>query len=222
VNYWISGYLRLAWGERTLKSKRRWLQERKRDPYFLLAKKEGYRSRASYKLKQILGEYRLIRKGDFVLDIGCAPGGWLQVASEAVGETGLVIGVDIKRVENLGLENIKTILLDVFDEGFVERVLKESKNKFDVILSDLSPNMSAIYELDHARQIEMVERVIQLSRELLKVGGSMVVKVFEGEGSDRIYRNVSKLFRFVKRFKPKASRRGSSEFYLVAKFFKGF
>jgi 23S rRNA (uridine2552-2'-O)-methyltransferase len=212
----------LAWGERTLKSKRRWLQERKRDPYFLLAKKEGYRSRASYKLKQILGEYRLIRKGDFVLDIGCAPGGWLQVASEAVGETGLVIGVDIKRVENLGLENIKTILLDVFDEGFVERVLKESKNKFDVILSDLSPNMSGIYELDHARQIEMVERVIQLSRELLKVGGSMVVKVFEGEGSDRIYRNVSKLFRFVKRFKPKASRRGSSEFYLVAKFFKGF
>ncbi|NHV98788.1 MAG: RlmE family RNA methyltransferase [Thaumarchaeota archaeon] len=212
----------MAWGERTLKSKRRWLQERKRDPYFLLAKKEGYRSRASYKLKQILGEYRLIRKGDFVLDIGCAPGGWLQVASEAVGETGLVIGVDIKRVENLGLENIKTILLDVFDEGFVERVLKESKNKFDVILSDLSPNMSGIYELDHARQIEMVERVIQLSRELLKVGGSMVVKVFEGEGSDRIYRNVSKLFRFVKRFKPKASRRGSSEFYLVAKFFKGF
>ncbi|MEM3649009.1 MAG: RlmE family RNA methyltransferase [Thermoproteota archaeon] len=205
-----------------LKSKRRWLQERKRDPYFILSKKEGYRSRASYKLKQIVDEYRVIRTGDVVLDIGCAPGGWLQVASEAVGETGLVIGVDVKEVENLGLENAKTIVLDVFDEGFVEKVLKESKSKFDAILSDLSPNMSGVYELDHARQIEMVERVLQLSRYLLKTGGSMVIKVFEGEGSDRVYRRVSGLFRFVKRFKPKASRKGSSEFYLVAKFFKGF
>ncbi|MBO3798140.1 MAG: RlmE family RNA methyltransferase [Thermoproteota archaeon] len=205
-----------------LKSKRRWLQERKRDPYFILSKKEGYRSRASYKLKQILDEYKLIRTGDIVLDIGCAPGGWLQVASEAVGETGLVIGVDVKKVENLGLENTKTIVLNVFDEGFVEKVLKESKSRFDAILSDLSPNMSGIYELDHARQIEMVERVIQLSKYLLKIGGSMVIKVFEGEGSDRVYKRVSRLFRFVKRVKPKASRKGSSEFYLVAKFFKGF
>ncbi|MEM3957424.1 MAG: RlmE family RNA methyltransferase [Thermoproteota archaeon] len=205
-----------------MKSKRRWLQERKRDPYFILSKKEGYRSRASYKLKQILDEYKLIRTGDIVLDIGCAPGGWLQVASEAVGETGLVIGVDVKKVENLGLENTKTIVLNVFDEGFVEKVLKESKSRFDAILSDLSPNMSGIYELDHARQIEMVERVIQLSKYLLKIGGSMVIKVFEGEGSDRVYKRVSRLFRFVKRVKPKASRKGSSEFYLVAKFFKGF
>ncbi|MEM2599315.1 MAG: RlmE family RNA methyltransferase [Thermoproteota archaeon] len=205
-----------------LKSKRRWLQERKRDPYFILSKKEGYRSRASYKLKQILDEYKLIRTGDIVLDIGCAPGGWLQVASEAVGETGLVIGVDVKKVENLGLENTKTIILNVFDEGFVEKVLKESKSRFDAILSDLSPNMSGIYELDHARQIEMVERVIQLSKYLLKTGGSMMIKVFEGEGSDRVYKRVSRLFRFVKRVKPKASRKGSSEFYLVAKFFKGF
>ncbi|MEM3026874.1 MAG: RlmE family RNA methyltransferase, partial [Thermoproteota archaeon] len=171
-----------------LKSKRRWLQERKRDPYFILSKKEGYRSRASYKLKQIVDEYRVIRTGDVVLDIGCAPGGWLQVASEAVGETGLVIGVDVKEVENLGLENTKTIILNVFDEGFVEKVLKESKSRFDAILSDLSPNMSGVYELDHARQIEMVERVLQLSRYLLKTGGSMVIKVFEGEGSDRVYR----------------------------------
>lgn len=205
-----------------LKSKRRWLQERKRDPYFILSKKEGYRSRASYKLKQILDEYRVIKTGDVVLDIGCAPGGWLQVASEAAGETGLVIGVDIKEVEHLELDNAKTIMLNVFDEDFVERVLKESKSRFDTILSDLSPNMSGIYELDHARQIEMVERVLELSRDLLKTGGSMVIKVFEGEGSDRVYRRVSKLFRFVKRFKPKASRKGSSEFYLVAKFFKGF
>lgn len=205
-----------------LKSKRRWLQERKRDPYFILSKKEGYRSRASYKLKQILDKYRVIRTGDIVLDIGCAPGGWLQVASEAVGETGLVIGVDVKKVENLGLENIKTIVLDVFDEDFVGKVLKESKSRFDVILSDLSPNMSGIYELDHARQIEMVERVLHLSRDLLKTGGSMVIKVFEGEGSDRVYRRVMRLFRFIKRFKPKASRKGSSEFYLITKFFKGF
>ncbi|MEM3746370.1 MAG: RlmE family RNA methyltransferase [Thermoproteota archaeon] len=205
-----------------MKSKRRWLQERKRDPYFILSKKEGYRSRASYKLKQILDEYKLIRTGDVVLDIGCAPGGWLQVASEAVGETGLVIGVDVKKVENLGLENTKTIILNIFDESFVEKVLKEYKSRFDAILSDLSPNMSGIYELDHARQIEMVERVIQLSKYLLKTGGSMVIKVFEGEGSDRVYKTVSRLFRFVKRVKPKASRKGSSEFYLVAKFFKGF
>lgn len=205
-----------------LKTKRRWLQERKNDPYFILSKKEGYRSRASYKLKQILNEYRVIKTGDIVLDIGCAPGGWLQVASETVGDSGMVIGVDLKEVENLGLENVRTIVLDVFDEGFVKRVLKESKKKFDVILSDLSPNMSGIYELDHARQIEMVERVLQLSKDLLKVGGSMVVKVFEGESSEEIYRKFSKAFKFVKRFKPEASRKRSSEFYLIAKIFKGF
>ncbi|MEM2929646.1 MAG: RlmE family RNA methyltransferase [Thermoproteota archaeon] len=205
-----------------LKSKRRWLQERRRDPYFLLSKKEGYRSRASYKLKQILSEYRVIRTGDVVLDIGCAPGGWLQVASEAAGGSGLVIGVDLKEVRDLKLENAKTIILDVFDENFVEKVLKESKSRFDAILSDLSPNMSGVYELDHARQIEMVERVLELSGGLLKTGGSMVVKVFEGEDSEKVYRKASRIFRFVKRLKPKASRKGSSEFYLVAKFFKGF
>ncbi len=203
-----------------LKSKRRWLQERRRDPYFLLSKREGYSSRASYKLKQILDEYRIIRTGNIVLDIGCAPGGWLQVASEAVGGSGLVIGVDLKEVKDLRLENSKTLVLDVFDENFVEKILEESKSRFDVILSDLSPNMSGIYELDHARQVEMVERVLQVSRDLLKTGGSMVIKVFEGENTDRVYRKVSRLFKFVKRFKPKASRKGSSEFYLIAKFFK--
>jgi 23S rRNA (uridine2552-2'-O)-methyltransferase len=205
-----------------LKSKRRWLHERRSDPYFLLSKKEGYRSRASFKLKQILDEYRIIRPGDIVLDIGCAPGGWLQVASEEVGDSGMVVGVDLKRVEDLGLENVKTLVLDVFDESFVNRVLDASGEKFNVILSDLSPNMSGIYELDHVKQIEMVERVINVSRDLLKRNGSIVIKVFEGEYSDRVEKRAFRMFRFVKRVKPKASRKGSSEHYLVAKFFKGF
>ncbi|MGQ9596212.1 MAG: RlmE family RNA methyltransferase [Thermoproteota archaeon] len=205
-----------------MKSKKRWLKERKSDPYFLLSKKEGYRSRASFKLKQILDEYRIIKPGELVLDLGCAPGGWLQVASEAIGDRGMVVGVDLKRVEDLRLENVKTITLNVFDENFVEKVLKVSQSKFDVILSDLSPNMSGIYELDHAKQIEMVERILKLLKELLKVDGSIVIKVFEGENSNRVEREASRIFRFIRKIKPRASRKRSSEYYLVAKFFKGF
>jgi len=205
-----------------LKSKRRWLHERRNDPYFLLSKKEGYRSRASFKLKQIIDEYKIVRLGDKVLDIGCAPGGWLQVASQYVGDSGLVVGVDIKPVEDLGLENVKTIVMDVFDGNFTESVLRLSGDKFNVVLSDLSPNMSGIYEIDHGRQIEMVERVISLLKDILKKGGCLVVKVFEGKYARKVDKKIFKMFKSVKRFKPMASRKGSSEYYLVAKYFKGF
>lgn len=205
-----------------MKSKRRWLHERRNDPYFILSKKEGYRSRASFKLKQIIEKYRIIRPGDSVLDIGCAPGGWLQVASQYVGDSGVVVGVDIKPVEDLGLENVKTCVLDVFDEDFTDTVLKLSGNRFDVVLSDLSPNMSGVYEVDHARQIEMVERVVNILKDILKDGGCSVIKVFEGEYSRRVDRKVSRIFKYVKRFKPMASRKSSSEYYLIAKYFKYF
>ncbi|MGQ9479067.1 MAG: SAM-dependent methyltransferase [Thermoproteota archaeon] len=187
----------------------------------MLSKREGYRSRAAFKLKQIISEYNVIRTGDVILDIGCAPGGWLQVASEAAGGSGMVIGVDLKAVEDLGLENVKTMVLDVFDRGFAEKVMEASGGMFDVLLSDLSPNMSGIYELDHARQIEMMKRVIELSKLLLKRNGSMVVKVFEGKYSPLVEREILKMFRIVRKVKPKASRKRSSEYYLVAKFFKG-
>ncbi|MDW8033570.1 MAG: RlmE family RNA methyltransferase [Nitrososphaerota archaeon] len=205
-----------------MKSKRRWLHERRNDPYFLLSKKEGYRSRASFKLKQIVEEYRIIRLGDKVLDIGCAPGGWLQVASQYVGDSGIVVGVDIKPVEDLDLENVRTQVMDVFDENFTNVVLKISGDKFNVVLSDISPNMSGIYEIDHGRQIEMVERVISLLKEILKKDGCLVIKVFEGEYAPKVYKKISKMFKFVKRFKPMASRKGSSEYYLIAKYFRGF
>ncbi|MBO3799813.1 MAG: RlmE family RNA methyltransferase [Candidatus Brockarchaeota archaeon] len=204
-----------------MKSKRRWLHERRNDPYFILSKKEGYRSRASFKLKQIIGKYRIIKPGDNVLDIGCAPGGWLQVASQHVGNSGMVLGVDLKPVEDLELENVKTCVLNVFDEDFTNKVMRISGGKFDVVLSDLSPNMSGIYEIDHARQIEMVERVISLLKDLLRKGGCLVIKIFEGQYARRVDRKVFRMFKFVKRVKPKASRKSSSEYYLVARFFKG-
>ncbi|MEM1556998.1 MAG: RlmE family RNA methyltransferase [Thermoproteota archaeon] len=205
-----------------MKSKRRWLHERRNDPYFLLSKKEGYRSRASFKLKQIIDEYRIIKLGDNVLDIGCAPGGWLQVASQYVGDSGIVVGVDIKPVEDLSLENVKTCVLDVFDENFTNTVLKLSGGKFDVVLSDLSPNMSGIYEIDHGRQIEMVKRVIGLLKDILKKDGCLVIKIFEGKYSHRVDKKIREIFKSVKRFKPMASRKSSSEYYLIAKSFRGF
>ena len=196
------------------------IEEARRDHYRRLAKKEGYRSRAAYKLIEIDEKFGVLKKGYVVIDFGAAPGGWLQVASKRVGPSGLVIGVDLKEIKPLS-ENVKLLKSDVMDEGISSLLLSMMPRKADLILSDLSPKISGIWSVDHLRQIELCERVLELSQTLLRKNGSMVMKLFEGEQARDFVGRVRRAFRTVRLFKPKASRKESSEIYLVSLGFVG-
>jgi len=196
---------------------RRWLSERRKEPYHRWAKEQGYRSRAAFKLKQLNERFGFLDGAKYVLDIGAAPGGWLQVSAEAVGEDGLVLGVDIERIEPLGLDNVKTIVGDIMDEETLELIEGQLPGRVDVILSDLSPNVSGAWEVDHFRQIELVRMVLKASEKVLKPGGWFVAKVFQGSEYNALLEEVREVFSFVKVVKPRASRKESAEIYLVAR-----
>ena len=196
---------------------RRWLTERKNDTYHKRAKEEGYRSRAAYKLKQIDERFHIFKGARYVLDIGAAPGGWLQVASEAVGEGGLVVGVDLNPIEYLELDNVETIVGDILDEGTIEVIRELLPGSVDVVLSDLAPNISGVWDVDQFRQIDLATMALRASLELLRRDGWFVVKVFMGSEYDNYLKDVKAAFRKVNVVKPMASRKGSAEVYLVAR-----
>ncbi|MBS3815790.1 MAG: RlmE family RNA methyltransferase, partial [Hadesarchaea archaeon] len=133
----------------------RWQKKRKKEHYYKKAKKEGYRSRAAYKLKQLNERYNLIHSGDTIVDLGAAPGGWLQVARELTGEKGVVLGVDLDEIEEIPAKNIKTIQGDITEEEIIENIQNELLDSPDVILSDVSPNISGIWDVDQARSVDL-------------------------------------------------------------------
>jgi 23S rRNA (uridine2552-2'-O)-methyltransferase len=188
------------------------LNEARRDLYRRLAREQGYKSRAAFKLLEANERYRFLRPGGKVVDFGSAPGGWLQVASELVGPSGLVVGVDITPVR-LKEKNIHTIKMDVNDPGMPERVMALTNGRADVILSDLAPSVSGVWELDQARQVELTLRILDLCAELLKDGGSAFFKLFEGERSQEVRDRFRRDFDSVRVVKPAASRSASSELY---------
>jgi len=190
------------------------LQDAKSDLYRRMAKREGYRSRASYKLIQIDDKYRILREGYVVLDIGCAPGGWLQVCSERVGVRGFTIGVDLKTVKPVA-ENVVTLIADIMDPAVGDEIVRRLPRKADVILSDLAPNVSGVWRLDHLKQIDLTLKVVSLMPILLRKGGYAVLKVFEGESTRDVFRTVEQTFDRISVVKPAASRGKSSELYFV-------
>jgi len=190
------------------------LEDAKRDQYRKLAREEGYKSRAAYKLLENVRKYHLIKPGDYVLDFGAAPGGWLQVASEAAGESGLVVGVDLEPVE-LNEPNVVTIQSDVKSPELSVKLERALSRKADVVLSDLSPQVMGTWDLDHYRQIELTMAVAALMGGFLRKGGSAMFKVFDGERFVETRALLSKRFEKVQITKPKASRKGSAELYLV-------
>jgi len=192
-----------------------WLQKRKRDYYYRKAKEEKYRSRAAYKLLQTARKYRFIRKGDVVVDLGCAPGGWLQAARKLVGAKGFVLGVDLKTVEPLPEENVQIIVADITEEGLAEKIISMLPRQADVVLCDASPNISGVWEVDHARQIDLANHALLLAEKILKPDGSFFVKVFQGDMLDGFIKNVKNSFSQVKLIKPKASRAESSEMFIL-------
>lgn len=191
------------------------LSEARRDQYRILAKKEGYRSRASYKLINLNSRYKVIKRGDRVIDFGCAPGGWLQVASKTVGGKGFVLGIDCRPVSFVG-ENVVTVIGDIGNSGIEDTIRNNLGQEADVVLSDIAPTVSGIWEIDHARQIDLTIRIISLFSKILSKKGSAVLKIFEGESSKSVVSQMKNIFSTVKIAKPPASRQASSEFYLVA------
>lgn len=190
------------------------LQDAKRDQYRKLARQQGYRSRAAYKLLEAVRKYHLIKAGDVVLDFGAAPGGWLQVAAEAAGPSGLVVGVDLDPVD-LDEPNVVTIQSDVRSPELHLRLEKALPRKADVLLSDLSPRVTGTWDLDHFRQVEITLAAAALGGGMMRTGGNAMFKVFDGERFGEVRSLLAKQFERVQVTKPKASRRESAELYLV-------
>jgi 23S rRNA (uridine2552-2'-O)-methyltransferase len=191
-----------------------WQRERKKDGYYKRAKQEGYHSRAAYKLKQINNKFKIFHRKDIVLDLGAAPGGWSQVASELIGEYGHVIGVDLVSVSAFG--NVEFIVGDITDHGLSDILIEKMDNKkINVIISDAAPNISGNYSIDQAKSIFLAESALNLAIRLLAQGGNFVVKVFEGEDFKEFIDKVKDKFHSRKIFSPKASRARSSEVYVI-------
>ncbi|MEM3641550.1 MAG: RlmE family RNA methyltransferase [Candidatus Bathyarchaeia archaeon] len=192
-----------------------WMQERKRDYYYRKAKEDNYRSRAAYKLFQAIEKYRFIKKGDVVVDLGAAPGGWTQIARKIVGNKGFVLGIDLKHIQPFPEKNVRTIVGDITEQETLQQILETLPRKADAVISDLSPNISGIWELDHARQIDLAQQALKIALEMLKPHGNFFVKVFQGDLLNDFIDMVKRNFEIVRIIKPKASRAKSSEIFIL-------
>jgi len=199
-----------------------WLVKRRRDYYYKKAKEENYRSRAAYKLIQAVRKHGFMKLGDVVVDLGSAPGGWLQAARQIVGEKGFVLGVDIREIEPLEYENVYTIVGDIRDPDIIGRIKAILPRSADVVISDVSPNISGVWELDHARQIELAESSLHIALSILRAGGNFFTKVFQGELLDQFLGKVKMYFSQVRVIKPEASRKESAEVYILGVNCRGF
>ena len=193
-----------------------WIKDRKRDYYYQKAKAEQYRSRATYKLSQTALKFHFIKRGDIVVDLGAAPGGWIQAARKIVGKTGFVLGVDLNPIEPFPWEYVRTFIADMTEPETLPQILSFLPRKPDVVISDASPNISGVWEVDHARQIDLATQAMNLALNLLRPGGNFFVKVFEGDLLNGYIQTVKKHFEVIKFVKPKASRAKSSEMYILA------
>ena len=197
-----------------------WVKERKREYYYRKAKEEKFRSRAAYKLLQAVEKHRFIKLGDVVVDLGAAPGGWTQASRRIVGSSGFVLGIDLKHMEPMDQPNVRTITGDVTDSQITQNIRELLPRSADVVISDVSPNISGIWELYHARQIDLTRHSLRIAISVLKPEGNFFVKVFHGDMFNDLVKEVKQHFRFVKLVKPKASRAKSSELYVLGMYFK--
>lgn len=200
-------------------SSRRWLDRHVHDEYVQRAQRDGYRSRSAYKLLEIQEKDRILRSGQRIVDLGAAPGGWSQVAANIVGRNGQVIGLDLLPIQPL--LGVTFIRGDFKTEEALAKLHEILENKLvDLVLSDLSPNITGIDTIDQPCAMYLCELAVDLCHNILRAGGVLIVKVFQGVGFEEFYKNMQQQFRHVKARKPKASRAESREVYLVAREFK--
>jgi 23S rRNA (uridine2552-2'-O)-methyltransferase len=202
------------------KSSRRWLDRQLSDPFVKRAQEQGFRSRAVFKLLEIQEKDHLLRPGMRVLDLGAAPGGWSQIAARLVGPQGRVLALDLLAMEPI--QGVTVIQGDFREESCLADVRARLDGALlDLVLSDMAPNLSGAAAVDQPRSLYLAELALVLAREVLKPGGGLVVKMFQGEGFDRYLRELRGSFARVASRKPRASRPESRELYLVAKGFRG-
>lgn len=202
------------------KTSGRWLREHFDDEYVKKAQKEGYRSRAVYKLLEIQDKDRILRPGMTVVDLGAAPGGWSQVAAELVGDNGRVVALDILPMD--ALAGVSFIQGDFREDEPLQALLELLAGRpVDLVMSDMAPNISGMKSVDQPRGIYLVELAIDFARQVLRPGGDLLVKVFQGEGFDEVLKQFRASFDKVVVRKPKASRPRSREVYLLGRGYKG-
>ncbi|MGB1382854.1 MAG: 23S rRNA (uridine(2552)-2'-O)-methyltransferase RlmE [Porticoccaceae bacterium] len=199
------------------KSKNRtWIKQHVKDPYVVQSQRDGYRSRASYKLLEIVEKARLIKPGMTVVDLGSAPGGWSQVAAKKVGHKGSVVAVDILPMNPVA--GVDFIQGDFTEEEILAELLKTIGNKpVDLVISDMAPNLTGMKAVDQPAVVYLAELAVDLAQQVLTIDGVFIAKLFQGEGFDEFVRNTRKVFNVVSLKKPDASRSKSREVYLVAK-----
>ncbi len=202
---------------RTLSS-RTWLERQLKDPYVVRAKREGFRSRAAYKLAEIDDKYHLFKQGARVVDLGAAPGGWSEIAARRAGASGRVVALDILDMKPLsGVEFLK---LDFLDETAPERLKALLGGEADVVLSDMAANATGHRKTDHLRIMALAEAAAYYAREVLSPGGSFLCKVLQGGTEAELLADLKRDFSSVKHVKPPASRTNSAELYLLARGFR--
>ncbi|EGB96735.1 MULTISPECIES: 23S rRNA (uridine(2552)-2'-O)-methyltransferase RlmE [Pseudomonas] len=202
------------------KSSANWLREHFNDPFVKQAQKDGYRSRASYKLLEIQEKDRLIRPGMSVIDLGAAPGGWSQVTSRLIGGQGRLIASDILEMDSI--PDVTFIQGDFTEDAVLQQILDAvGDSHVDLVISDMAPNMSGTPEVDMPRAMFLCELALDLATRVLKPGGDFLIKIFQGEGFDMYLKDVRTKFDKVQMRKPSSSRDRSREQYLLGKGFKG-
>ena len=200
-----------------------------RDRFYIKAKEEGFRSRSAYKLKEMVAKFKIMKRGDTVIDLGAAPGGWSQVASDVVGAHGVVISVDLQHIAPI--EGVVTLRGDITDREATIKLLRKAlmlhgcgndsaAAAATVVLSDAAPKLSGNRVYDHYRSFELSKAALGIATALLKPGGNFVAKIFQGEYYSIFYKSVKDMFRDARAYTPKASHKRSAEVFVIGKGFK--
>jgi 23S rRNA (uridine2552-2'-O)-methyltransferase len=200
-------------------SSQKWLERQLNDPYVARAKREGYRSRAAYKLLEIDEKYKILKPGQRVVDLGAAPGGWSQIAAKVVGAKGKVVGIDLLPIDPM--PGVEFIELDFLDESAPGRLIDMLGGPADVVMSDMAANTTGHKKTDHLRIIGLAEAAIYFAREILAPGGAFIAKVFQGGTENQLLADLKRDFAVVRHVKPAASRADSAELYVMATGFRG-
>jgi len=200
-------------------SSQKWLERQLNDPYVARAKREGYRSRAAFKLLEIDEKYHILKPGQRIVDLGAAPGGWSQIAAKKVGPKGKIVGIDLLPIDPMA--GVEFIQLDFLDESAPGKLIEMLGGPADVVMSDMAANTTGHKKTDHLRIIGLAEAAIYFAREILAPGGAFVAKVFQGGTENQLLADLKRDFAVVRHVKPAASRADSAELYVLATGFRG-